>query len=169
MKKLNSTNGYTLVEMIIYISLLFFVTFLVANTIVSFSSSYRDLLALRRVEQSALGAMERITRDVRAADSIDAGNSTFAISPGALTLITVSSGTTVTKRFYIDGNILKIDLDGTYFGPLTASNARITQLMFNELNNGISRAIKTSMTIEATVGGTVKSKKYYSTVILRGE
>ncbi len=161
-------QGYTLVEAIIYVALLAIFFYVIVNTLLSFTRPYKELIMLRDMERSALESMEKMSREVRLATTIDTVNSTFSSSPGVLTLVATSNGVSTTTRFYVDSNTLKLDINGVYFGPLTNSTTRVTSLVFHRLTNTNSDAVKIDLTIETTYGSTTKSKKYYSTIILKG-
>jgi len=169
MRLKNSKNrGYLLIEMVIYVSLLTIIFIVAINMLLSFSQSYRALSALRLAEHSAIDSMERISRDIRLASSVDSGNSTLGTSPGVLTLIATSNGVSTTTKFYVQNGVLKVDVNGVYFGPLTLASASTTSLTFRLLSNTNSDAVKVDMTVEGTVGSITKSKTYHSTIILRG-
>src|SRR3989338_2018469 len=70
MKVLTYKSGYSLVEMLIYVSILSVISFLMVSTVLSFIGSYRQLVALRIVEHSGIDAMEKMTRDIRAGTTI---------------------------------------------------------------------------------------------------
>ena len=158
-------KGYSLVEFVIYITIIAIIAFTVTSTLLSFSKSYRTILALRYSEFSGTTAMERLTRDLRMAVSVDTLNSTLGSSPGVLTI--VSSATTT--KFYVQNGVLKVNINGLYFGPLTLSNVTVTNLVFNLLNNGTSEAIKVDMSLQSTVGPVVRNKTYHSTIVLKGK
>src|SRR5438128_2713217 len=111
--------GYTLVEMVIYVALMSVISFLIINTVLSFTKSYREVVALRIVDSGAIDSMERMTRDIRGGAIIDTRNSTLGTNPGILTLTTTTGGVSTTTKFYIQNGSLKIDVNGTYIGPLT--------------------------------------------------
>jgi type II secretory pathway pseudopilin PulG len=169
MKLINSKKGgYSLIEMVIYVSLLSAIFLVATNMLLSFSKSYRTLTALGLAEHSAIDSMERITRDLRSATSVDVANSTLGTSPGVLTLVTTSAGVSTTTKFYVQNGVLKVDVNGVYFGPLTLTSASTTSLTFRLLSNTNSDAVKVDMTVQGTVGSVVKSKTYHSTIILHG-
>ncbi len=165
-KKYNS--GFTLVEMIIYVFILTIISAVIINMLLSFTSTYRTVVALRIAENSGIDSMERITRDIRAASSVDLSNSILSASPGRLALTTTSGGVSTTTRFYLNEGILKVDVNGVFVGPLTVSKAQVTSLVFRLLDSGVSQAVRVDMTVQATVGSTVKTKTYHATVILKG-
>ena len=160
--------GYTLVEMTIYVSVLLVITFVVVNTTLSFTKSYRELKTSRLVEHSALDAMERMTRDIRGADSVDVANSTLGTSPGVLTIVSTVNSLSTTTKFYVQNNILTMDVNGVYFGPLSLSDASVTNLTFRRYDSGISESVRIDLTVEASLGPVTKLKTYHSTIILKG-
>ena len=167
-KDFSKNGGYTLVEMIIYVSILSFISVIVVTMLLSFAGSYRNVSALRLAENSALYGMERMTRDIMFATSVDTGNSTLGTSPGVLTIVSTMGGVSTTTRFYVDNGILKVDINGTYLGPLTSLGSTVTNLVFRRLSSGVSEAVKSDLTIRGTSGNVSKDKTYHNTIILRG-
>ncbi len=163
-----NSGGYTLVEMVIYVGILLLICLVTIYTLFSFVSSYRNVSALRLAENSAIYSMERMTRDIMYATSVDTGNSTLGTSPGVLTIIATSNAVSTTTKFYIDNGVLKVDVNGTYIGPLNSRGTEVTNLVFNNLSSGKSSAIKIDLTIQGTAVEVTKDKTYHSTVILRG-
>src|SRR5262245_58236976 len=102
MKKSFSTKGFSLVEMLIYISILSIISILIFNIITTFSKTYRDVLALRLIDHSAVDVMERLTRDIRGGTQVDLINSTLGSNPGVLTIITTSGSVSTTTKFYLE-------------------------------------------------------------------
>ncbi len=153
--------------MLIYVGILSITSLLIVNTVISFSRSYKDVVALRIVDNSAMDALERITRDIRGATSIDTGNSTFNSSPGVLTLVKTTNGVSTTTKYYIQNGIIKADVNGTYFGPVTLSSASVTSLIFRKIDSANSSAIKIDMTITGTSGQSSKTKNYYVTTVMK--
>ncbi|MDB5259160.1 MAG: hypothetical protein JWO73_368 [Candidatus Taylorbacteria bacterium] len=156
--------GFTLIEALVYISLLVVIMLLMVNTLLSFNDSYRKLGALRIAEHAGTDAMERMVRDIRAAASIDTANSTLGSTPGVLAL----TNTGTTTKFYIQSGILKVDVNGAYSGPLTVSGASVTSLTFTQLTSSSTSAVKIDLTVTGTSGSVTKTKQYHSTVIMKG-
>ena len=161
-------KGFSLIEMIIYISIVTVTFVIVVNTILSFTHSYRSLTALRLVEHTGVDAMERMSRDIRFAGIVDTANSTLGSSPGVLTIVSTVSGVVTTTKFYLQNDVVKVDVNGVYVGPLTISNTTVTSLLFTRLTNSVSSAVKVDMTVSATVSDVTKTNTYHSTIILKG-
>jgi len=162
------TRGFTLIEMIVYISILSVFTFVIVNTLISFSSTYREVRIDRAMDNTAVTSLERMTRDIRKATSVTLGQSTLGTHPGVLTLFTIDTVNSTTTRFYVDNGVLKIDVNGVYSGPLSLVQTPITNLVFARLISTTSEAVKIDMTVEYPFGSTTKTKNYHTTVILKG-
>lgn len=166
-KNLRKT-GVSLVEMLVYIALLTSVTTLVVNGLVTMSRSYTDLRLSKNITTSATTALSRMVYEIRQAQSIDAGQSTFVTSPGQLTLNTTpASGVPTTVRFYVQNSILRVMTGGVDEGQITLSGATVSNLTFTRVQNSISQAIKISLTLQSTVGSKTKTETFYTTAVLR--
>ena len=156
-------------EMLVYVGILVIISLLLINTVFTFSQSYRGLSALRLAEHSGIDSMERMTRDIRQASSVDSSHSTFGGTAGVLTLVSTSGGFSTTTKFYLSNSILKVDVNGVYFGPLSLSSSTVTALTFTLLSSAVSDGVKVDMTVQSTSGVMTKIKKYHSTIILKGQ
>lgn len=155
--------------MIIYLSILTIVSVLMVNTVLMFTGSYRNLQAMRIVEHSATDAMERMTRDIRTASSVDQVHSTFGSNSGILTLVTTLNGVSTTTKYYLQNNIIQMNVNGAYWGPLSSSNATVISLVFSISTSSVSEAVKIDMTVQGVSGNVTKNGVYHSTVVLRGQ
>lgn len=160
-------KGYTLVEMVIYVALMSIISLLIVNTVLSFTKSYRNVSTLRAVESSALDTLERLSRDVRNATSINDGSSTFGSNPGVLTLIQTSATVSTTTRYYVENGVMKVDVNGVYVGPLTTRGTTVQSIVFRKLDNGVSTGVKIDMTVSATSGTITRTKSYHTTILLK--
>ena len=165
-EKAVTRRGFTLIEMLVYIAILSIATAIALSSVIAFSDSFINFKISRNITTAALTSMERMTRDIRSANSIDTGSSTFDAHPGRLTFLTGEVSTTVVE-FYIDNGVLKVKEDGVEIGALTRSEIVVTNLVFRQLDSGISKAVRIEITLESTVGSSVKSNKFYSTVLIR--
>lgn len=155
-------KGFSLIEMLIYISILAVIFVLVVQTVLSYTGSYRNLGALRAAEHTGIDAMERITREIRGATSAS------TLTAGELTLTTTSNGVSTTTRFYVQNSVLKVDVNGVYSGPLSVSNSTVTSLTFSSYSNTNSTAVKVDLTVVGSSGSVSKTKTYHSTIVLKG-
>jgi Tfp pilus assembly protein FimT len=168
MSKSLRTTGVSLVEMLVYVALLTSVTTVVINGMITMSSTYNSLRLSKNVTTSATTALSRMVYEIRQAQSIDTTQSTFVTSPGQLTLNTTpASSASTTVKFYVQNGVLRVATGGVDEGQITLSNTTVTNLVFNQIQNSISKAVKISLTLQSTVGSKTKTETFYTTAVLR--
>ncbi len=161
-------TGVSLIEMLVYIALLTSVTTLVVNGLVTMSKTYNNVKLSKNITASATSALSRMVYEIRQAQSIDTGQSTFVTSPGQLTLnTTLANGAVTTVRFYVSGGVIKVMTGGVDGGQITLSNTIVTNLVFNQIQNSLSNAVKISLTLQSSVGSKTKTETFYTTAVLR--
>lgn len=170
MKKFNKKNlGFTLTEMILYIAILVFIMVVVINILFSIVNTQKIFKSSRSIENSSTFTLERLTREIRDADSIDTTNSVFNTNPGTLILNSTDiNGVAKTVKFYISSSTIHISENGVDKGPLTQSDTVITNLVFYHYTNTNSDAVKTNLTIESGTSTSYRSDNFSSTAVLRG-
>lgn len=165
LKKNKSQTGYSLVEMLIYISMLIILLVAIIQGVIMLSSSYINIKAVRSIENSAFTAINRLENDIRSSTSIDTSTSTFGVNPGMLKL---NIGTSTTVRFYLSNQRLYVEENGSNTGPLTFANVRVTSLVFRNITTTNSSAIKIEMTLQSSSTAGILNKNFYMTTVLRG-
>ena len=169
LNKKKTVKGFSLVEMIIYACVLSVLTIVTINAVFSSVRSFAEFRVDRDLNSSATSLMERITREIRSAYAIDAGQSSFDINPGRLTILNKNAGGTDTAvEFYVENSLLKTKENGVATGSLISSSTAITNFTVRSLLNSNSNAIKVEIGLTATRAGISKSGNYYSTILLRG-
>ena len=165
---LNSRQGFSLIEAIIYVGLAILVMVAVVNMLLLLSRAYGQLKSSRHMQTSAITALDRVIRDIRNAQSIDVGQSTLGASPGVLTLNSTNlSGTAEVFQFYILNGALRVKKDTVDLGPLTLPDVTVSNLIFRQISTGISQAVKIEITLGTGAGQSARSANFYGTAILR--
>jgi type II secretory pathway component PulJ len=169
-KKLNFLRGYSLIEVIVYIAIFTSISILVINSFITILSSFKNTEANRRLLESGSLVMERMTREIRQANSIDLTNSTIGSNPGILQLNGKDSGGGL---IYIkfkkeDNGEIDIYRNNNSGENLLSSQVLVTSLIFRRITTTESEAVKIEMTIQYTNGSIVKTENFYNTIILRG-
>jgi prepilin-type N-terminal cleavage/methylation domain-containing protein len=138
-------QGFTLIELILYISLLSI--FLSGAIIFAWDVIYsrEKAHAQRMVNQSASTAMMRIDYEIRNAETIT------SITPTQLVLSKGGSTTT----FNLNGTTLEISQDGSGPFPLTSNQTKVTNLVFSETNTSLvnTKGVTIDITLEQTSNG----------------
>lgn len=157
-------RGFSLIEVMVYLA----VTVLVAGALVSTFVSLNDILFRNKTERelthSASVSLERMTRAIRGADSINTGLSTFGTSPGALTLI--DSGTTT--AFYMSGSDLMVSVNGAELGPLTSDVVTVESVVFNRYTGSTTDMVRVALTLSAVGKNSSSTRTFYTSAVLRG-
>ncbi|MBI3632751.1 MAG: prepilin-type N-terminal cleavage/methylation domain-containing protein [Candidatus Vogelbacteria bacterium] len=162
-------RGFTFVELIIYVSVLAVILLVFSNSVLSISRSYGQLKIIRDLDSAAIDSMERVTREIRAAASVDTIQSVLGTNPGVLFLNQVdSNGNNASLKFSVTNSVLHIWQNGADLGSLLPAGVTVRSLVFYLIDTGGSKAVKVEMQLGETKGKVLRYSNYYSTVILRG-
>lgn len=162
-------KGFSLIEMIIYVAILSVLTIVTVNATFETVRVFAEFRVSKNLNSSAVSFLERITREIRAANDIDLAQSTLGVNPGRLTLlIKDAGGANTTVEFYVENGKLKIKEGGVATGSLTSSSVVVNNFTVRSLLNPNSSAIKIELDLTATRGGISKNRHFYSTIALRG-
>lgn len=159
-------SGFTLAEMVMYISILIIVLITVILAIVGIMKVYTFTQAQTRIGRAAEITLARMTREVRFADSADTVVSSFGTHPGALAL--TSSNPTRTTKFYLDNGTMKFDEDGAYAGDLTPEKVFVSSFIVRHIQVDSSDAVRIEMTLDASGRTGTTSETFYATAVMRG-
>jgi len=113
-------------------------------------------------------AVEQMTREIRKASSVN-GASVLDVSPGKLVLDTTDdAGNLATMEFSLIGGAIYQRFNNGAYNPLTASSTAVTNLIFRELSNGRTKAVRAEIAAQSGEGVAFRSEKFYTTAVLRG-
>lgn len=162
-------KGFSIIETLVYISLLAAIFLLFVNFTTGLVRSYGIVKAIRDLDNGALVSMERITREIRGSTTVDMGQTILDTSPGKLVLNQIDSlgATTQTVFLVVNGN-LNITISGVDKGSLLPDGVTVTNLKFTKIDSTHSNAIKIDITLRSTRGKITKDENYHSTIIMRG-
>lgn len=161
-------KGFTLIEILVYIAILVLMLGIIVQVVFSVARAERVMRSTRSIENSATLALERISREVREADSINTVSSLFGAHPGRLSVTGVDeSGNPETIEFSLSNGRIALTINGALAGYLTEENANIVDLKFYFFSTGASAGIKTELTLESGTSTHYRVEKFYSTSITR--
>ena len=163
-------GGFTLVEIIVYVAVFSMFSMFIVNMLMQTIKSFSAFRASREMNDAAIYAMERMTREIRNADSINAAQSVFGADPGWITLNTLSaSGTATTVEYLSATSTLRLRVNGVDQGALTPSKTKVTELIFTTATSTASTtAIRIQLRLESQRSAIKISNYFYDTVVLRG-
>lgn len=156
-------------EMLIYVTIFVLLAGVVVTSFTVNVGTFSSTQTNRDLQESGNTAMERMSREIRQANSVTTANSVFATSPGTLELSsTDGSGNARTVKFVFESNALNLYYNGTWQGNLLGQNVIATSVVFRNIITTTGGAIKIEMTLQDNRGKDHRTLNYYDTVILRG-
>jgi len=163
-------KGESLIETLIYASILTIMAIAVTQSLLMMMKSYGNIKLHRSMNISVSDAMERITREIRLADSVDIAGSALGTSPGKIKVNTVDDlGSATTKEFFLSGTGVYAKEGASTPEALTSSSTEITSLIFRRITAGeVSESVKINLTARVKVGNLEKTENFYNTAIMRG-
>jgi len=162
-------KGFTLIETLIYVSILVVVAVFVVNALLSLADVSRHLAVSQSLNRSASLSLERMVRDIREAKNINLAESTFNTSPGTLEVVVPDGAGEKTVHFSVsNGGALAVSEDGAFVGNTTRGSTEVTNLIFRQASNGTSTVIKIEMSLESVFKDVTKSASFYGSAVVRG-
>ncbi|MFH1712098.1 MAG: type II secretion system protein [Patescibacteria group bacterium] len=148
MQRWQQKNGFTLVETMIYVSIIaVFLVSVVFFALEIVQTSQRARIQLE-VDQNIRFAMERMVREIRAADDVNTGSSTFGSHPGVLSIANDSLALDPTV-FDVSSGALRLKYGSASALELTSDDVVVTNLVFTDFSrSNRTKNIRISMTIE---------------------
>lgn len=160
-------KGFSIVEIIIYLAIFTMVSILVINSFITVTKSFEITRTNRDLLESGINSMERLSREIRQANSIDLANSNLA--GGVLQLNSTDDlSNPLTIKFIKESFLLNLYQDSLLSGNLLGQNIEIDSLVFRRIVTTEGEAIKIEMTIHDSNSDINKSVNFYNTIILRG-
>lgn len=153
-------KGFSLIELVVYMGILVLVSAGSVTLLLSLQGQVYRYQANQALTRNAASVLERVMFDIRAADTISGG--TFGSNPGALTLLNGATSTAYT----VSGGNLNISVNGGAAVSLVGSQVSVASVVFDQFDNGISKAVRLSFTLQATVRGVTVSETFTDTAVL---
>ena len=158
-------SGFSLVESIIYLAIFVMLSTLLIDSLLLMSRTYNVTRVNRDLLDSVNVPLERMTRDIRGAPAVVVGNSTFATSPGKLTIRNADSST---ESFALVSNAIQFtDTTGTT-NNLTGSQIVVDSLVFRNISTAQGSAVKIEITEHSLRSPNAQALSVSDTVALRG-
>ncbi|PIR39969.1 MAG: hypothetical protein COV33_02335 [Candidatus Zambryskibacteria bacterium CG10_big_fil_rev_8_21_14_0_10_34_34] len=168
-KKHINNRGISLIETVLYITLLLLIMGVVIQILVSMGGVYKNIKLTRELESSGAIAMESMLRDIRNAKSVVVGSSVLGTSPGVLKLFGIDEFLNVYDVIYdgTSGSIL-ISKNSATPTALTSSSVEVSNLIFTYVSNANSEGVRIELEVSGTIGAVSKNKHFYGFAVLRG-
>ncbi|TSC51854.1 MAG: hypothetical protein LiPW41_801 [Parcubacteria group bacterium LiPW_41] len=145
----HSHDGFSLLELLIYIAILAIVMVILAASFTAINKGRGKSEAQIEVNSNIRFVLERIGQDIRSASSI----SVPASGATSTSLTTTVSGTQI--AYCLISGILRRQIGGTCSASseaISSQNVSITNLVFTRLENANTITGKTAISVEVAVG-----------------
>jgi len=162
------TTGFSIIELMVYISVFTFISILVINMFISVSSAFVEIKSNHELARSGSALLEKMTREIKWANSID-GGSTLGTAPSTLILNgTDSSGTARSVTFNVSSGKVHLTENAVDTGSLLTSSVTVDSFLVRQITTTTSSAVRIEATLTFTRANSSRTETFYSTVALRG-
>jgi type II secretory pathway pseudopilin PulG len=166
MKRINFSKGYSLIELVIYISLFVLIAVVVIQSLIYAMKTYSTARNYRTLQRNAETTLSRLTTEIRSAKAVSTSSSSFGTTSGVLALTGIdSAGLPYNPTFSLDNGIARVVVGGVST-PLASSEVTFSELTFWNIITTNSDAVKIKTTLSTTRPPFI-TKTFYTTVILR--
>lgn len=157
-------RGFTLIETLVYLGVMVLVASALVTTFLSLDTTLLKNRIDRSLTESVSVSLERISRAIRSADSVDIPGSTFGTSPGVLKL---TEGATTTVFSLVSGR-LTMSINGVDQGPLTSEAVTVGELTFTRYAGAVSELVRVALTLSAVSDTASSTRTFYTSAVVRG-
>jgi competence protein ComGC len=159
--KVRNKNGYAVLELLFYISLLSVLCLLVISAMVTMAKSFKETSIYGELVQSGT-IMERMSREIKASYEVS------SISANDLKLNTKDiADVNKTIEFVLSGTDIHFLENDVLTGNLNTPNIIVTGLTFTQITTTKGKAIKIILSARSSNDKLDRVQNFYNTIVLR--
>ncbi len=155
MKSINNQQAFTLIEILLYVTIIAIVTIILTRSIITFSQGQGKVEARTQVNSGIRFALEKIHQDIRSATSV----STPTAGGTSTSLVMDIGGSNVT--YCVVSNQVRRAGSGSACNSgspvVTPSELNVTNLSFSRLDNTNTILSKTTVSIQTSITASYNS------------
>lgn len=163
---LQRLQGFTLLEVLVYLSILIVVSTVAVSLLISLDTiidRYRIDTALYR---SGTNVMEQVVVELRRGDQFDVANSVLNNSAtGTLAIINGATSTVISKV----GNDVTLTINGEEYGNLLQEPVTVTGFTVYKYDTASGILVRVKLDLSATIGSVTKNITLYNAAVIRGD
>ena len=166
MKYLKKQKGFSLIEIVIYLSLLIIVSVLVIQSLLSLFKNYNVVRANQELESTAVNIIDKINRDVKDSQGVLIEQSLFLIPQGVLTL---NNSSTSTTKFSYENNRIKYYKNDNFIANLSNKSINVNNFKVYLIQSTSTKAVRVylGLDVKPHLSQEVFNKTFHTTIQLR--
>jgi hypothetical protein len=158
-------KGYSFLEVMVYTSILAAIFSVCVASVLSIYGGLNKIKTQERLSNNGEFFLEKIVRDIRSATSTNTLISVFGTNPGVLQIGSV--------KYSLSSYIIQRQEGLASPENITSNDVKVTNLVFfrdfSQSSKVNSEIVKVELTLDAGSGKFQKSKKFFTSGVLRGE
>lgn len=161
--------GFTIPELVVYIGIMTLALVSVVTLLVNSAKIMQVVKSEKEIRNSALTALERMTREIKGSEAVVSSESSFGESSGRLSILSrlVEENPRKVNFLINDNDELEILYDNVVAGTLTSSEVVVDELIFSHFTHGNSESVRIELVLYPEEQPSKKTT-FYSTAVLRG-
>lgn len=162
-QKQKTNAGYSLIEIIFYISIFVILSLVVINALIVMMKAFNENNIQADIVTSS-SIMERISREIKQASSISSisTNDLIVMAPNELDVVRL-------VRFLLsNGNVVLYD-NSILIDNLNSNDVTVSDLTFTQITTANGIAVKITLAVTSNRDQLGRVYSFYNTIVLRGD
>lgn len=161
-------KGFTLVETLLYAVGSALLLAVIATSISYSYRWYRNIVLIPNLDQTAGLLIDRISRDIRAGDTLDSGQSVFNSASGSIGINALDvSKNPVTHYYTLQNGHIMYQMNGGTSARVSPANVTVSELRFTQIATPLSNAVRVTISIEYISNNGTSTNTYSALAIMR--
>ncbi len=168
MIKNSKQKGFTMLELVMYVGGLLTIGAVTIVMIVQFMGIYRELISIPRADRTGMILVDRITREIRSASSINTTDSIFNTPEGEIVFLRSEGGNETEQRFYTNSDgVVMYQVGNNTPERLTPGGLYVSNFNFAFVPTDVSQGVRFRLEIQFDTRDGIQTKSYSGFAILR--
>lgn len=172
MKLKHKKNGFSLMELVVYIGIASLIILVLAGSIIQISRVYSRAKAYQTISQNGNNALRKLTQEIMASSTINLDDSNFTSEPNILALNSLGNNY---RRFYVATNasgknqlfLVSEDSSPALEPQAITSQSTNVEKFVVDYNDTVPESFKITLTLSGATPQLDVEETYYTTVNLR--
>lgn len=160
-------GGFTLVETLTYGAGLLIILVGVMIFTAYLFDWYRSATIPTRADQMAIALMNRVSNDIRGANSLNDPSSIYNSLSGAISMTTTSGETSTTTAYALQGGVLKYKINANATTTISSDDVWVSGFYVKKLATPVSTAVHIELSVDYAAKTGTTTSIYSGLAVLR--